>query len=101
MIPPSEALVLVTLAINTVGATIIGALLGVFHGRIYEKLPGSTSIRKGLPLDFVGWIVEGPFMMIETWFLMPILMQLIRVVASLAGSLAFVVLLGFFYDKFR
>jgi len=106
VIPPSEALstealALVILAMNTVGATIIGALLGAFYGRMYEKLPGSTSVQKGLPLGIAGWIVEGPLMMIVTWFFMPFLMQLIRVAASLVGSLAFAVLLGFFYDRFR
>ena len=106
VIPPSEAvsieaLALVLLAINTVGATIIGALLGAFYGRMYEKLLGSTSTQKGLPLGIAAWIVEGPIMMIVTWFLMPVLMQLIRVAAGLVGSLAFVVLLGFLYDRFE
>jgi len=105
VIPPSESLtieelVLVILVINTVGATIIGVLLGAFYGRMYEKLPGSTSIRKGLPLGIAGWIVEGPITMIVTWFIMPVLMQLIRVAASLVGSLAFAVLLGLLYDRF-
>jgi len=105
VIPPSEALttealVLFALTVNTGGATVLGALLGAFYGRMYERLPGSTPMRKGLPLGLAAWIVEGPIVMVVTWFLMPPLMQLIRVVASLAGSLIFAVLLGFFYERF-
>lgn len=47
------------------------------------------------------WIVEGPIMMIVTGFLVPLLMQLMRVMASFAGSLVFAVLLGFFYVRFE
>lgn len=105
VIPPSEALtieqlVLFALAVNIGGATVLGALLGAFYGRMYEKLPGSTSIRKSLPIGLAAWIVEGPVVMVVTWFLMPLPMQLIRVLASFFGSSSFVILLGFFYDRF-
>jgi len=106
VIPPSESLTVESLALfvfatNTLGATVVGALLGAFYGRMYERLPGSTSIRKGLPLGLAAWIAEGPIVMIATWHIMPALMQLIRVSASLVGSLAFAGLLGFVYDRLK
>lgn len=78
----------------------MGALLGAFYGRMYERLRGRSPVRKALPLGLACWIIEGPTVMVATWFIMPPLMQMIRVTASLGGSLAFAVLLGILYDKF-
>ncbi|MEM2904937.1 MAG: hypothetical protein QW057_01695 [Candidatus Bathyarchaeia archaeon] len=95
-----EGLTCVLFALNAVGATLLGSLLGAFYGRLYGRLPGSSSIRKALPFGLAALVVEGPLMMIVTWFPTLLLMQLTRVGIDLAGSLAFTVLLASLYDRF-
>jgi hypothetical protein len=91
--------VLIAPAFEAIVAIIGGIIIGALYGRFFEKVPGSTAIKKGI---LVGLVL---------WFLVSILAGLsnlrygVAVYLGDAGvgivtALLFGYLLGYFYGRF-
>ena len=93
---------LVVLSLDwAVGALVAGVIYGCIFGAIYDRLPGSTSKKKGLFLSvfvFIFGIIFG----LSGWEIgcSPDYFHLIPVLASIPISGAFGYLLGMLYDSF-
>ena len=84
-----------------VGALAAGVIYGAVFGLMYERLPGSTSKRKGLYLSIFVFIL-GIVLGLSGWELgcSPDYYHVVPVIASAPISAAFGYLLGMLYDSF-
>ncbi|MGI0078407.1 MAG: hypothetical protein ACRECH_02175 [Nitrososphaerales archaeon] len=84
-----------------VGALVAGVIYGAIFGAFYERLPGSTSKKKGLYLSIFVFIL-GIVLGLSGWELgcSPDYYHAIPVLASVPISAAFGYLLGMLYDSF-
>jgi len=79
---------------------IFGIIAGIIYGWAYEKIPGRTSIIKGIIFGLILWLILSVLLGLLAYLQYGITYYLYSLGGDLIASLIFGVLLGFFYNRF-
>ena len=83
-----------------IAGVIGGLILGAIYGKLVEKIPGGSTVIKGIIFGAVLWLLVSVLGGLGNYGQYGAEYYLANVAAGLLGALIFGVLLGYFYGRF-
>lgn len=93
------ALVVAPIVVVIVGV-LGGVILGAIYGKVIERIPGGSTVIKGVIFGVVLWLLASVLGGLGNYGQYGAEYYLAQLGAGLAGALVFGVLLGYFYGRF-